>query len=309
MKTNRIFLVMLSASMAIISCKGDKGDLGPQGPQGTQGQTGTAGQNGQNGQNGQTTLTKTTTLAVGSTECPHGGTKIEVGLDANNNGVLDAAEVIAAQTKVVCNGAPGTANVQYSNWMRVTDANWEKISEGPSSNWDTIVQYKTEIPTPAVTQEILDRGIVLYYMKDATPLGMGAVKNFDPTFVANDNQWGGYRVGVTNRTLAQQGGNWNDSTVYADYWVSTKSDTISKQKLTLNTSWRGSRGFWDPSHGLRMYAKYKQKYHELAPKTDFYIRYVIIPGGNPTGGKMNGAALPVDRNNYEAVKKYYGIKD
>ena len=178
MKTNRIFLVMLSASMAIISCQGDKGDLGPQGPQGTQGQQGAAGQNGQ------TTLTKTMTLAIGSTECPHGGTKIEVGLDANNNGTLDANEVIAAQTKVVCNGAPGTANVQYSNWMRVTDDNWSILDQNFSSGgfYDTTISYKTEIPTPAVTQEVLEKGVVLYYIKDVTPFGKGSVKISIPLF-------------------------------------------------------------------------------------------------------------------------------
>ena len=38
--------------------------------------------------------------------CPFGGTKIETGLDANNNGVLDPSEVDAAATTYVCNFGP-----------------------------------------------------------------------------------------------------------------------------------------------------------------------------------------------------------
>lgn len=39
--------------------------------------------------------------------CMFGGTRIESGLDTNQNGVLDDAEVIPEDTTFVCNGAPG----------------------------------------------------------------------------------------------------------------------------------------------------------------------------------------------------------
>jgi len=45
----------------------------------------------------------------GGAHCPFGGTKIETGLDANNNNTLDAAEVNAAATSYVCNVAPSGA--------------------------------------------------------------------------------------------------------------------------------------------------------------------------------------------------------
>ena len=48
-------------------------------------------------------LVKTTTEPAGA-NCANGGTKIEVGLDANGNGVLDASEVNSSLTKYVCNG-------------------------------------------------------------------------------------------------------------------------------------------------------------------------------------------------------------
>jgi hypothetical protein len=85
--------------------------IGAQGPQGLQGVAGNDGQNGQNGQDGKTALINTTVEPAG-TNCPNGGTKIEVGLDSDSNGVLNNNEINAAQTKYVCNGAQGVAGPQ-----------------------------------------------------------------------------------------------------------------------------------------------------------------------------------------------------
>lgn len=71
-----------------------------QGATGAQGIQGPAGTNGQDGKN---TLVKTTSEPAGA-NCANGGTKIEVGLDANNNGVLDIGEINNSLTKFVCNG-------------------------------------------------------------------------------------------------------------------------------------------------------------------------------------------------------------
>jgi hypothetical protein len=304
---------MLSASMIIISCKGDKGDLGPQGPQGAQGQQGSAGQNGQ------TTLTKTTNLTIGSAECPHGGTKIEVGLDANNNGVLDASEVIGSQTKVVCNGAPGTANVYYSGWLEVKDVNWVEtgreievsVFHTDYDSWDgrtyqfsfhddTIISYKAEIPTPRVTQQILDQGAVLYYFKDMTTPSNGKVYPYEP--------WDNLTVGVTNHTAIS---NLNSLFSFGilPYSSTGGYGSITPEKLTIQTSWNGSGAYHDAR--LNRYNRHKSHYqpnrylyNDLKPKTNFAIRYIVIPGG--ITGKNTP---PIDLKNYEAVKKYYNIKD
>lgn len=61
------------------------------------------GPQGAAGTNGKNTLVNTTTEAAGA-NCATGGTKIEVGLDTNNNGVLDSGEVNSSLTKYVCNG-------------------------------------------------------------------------------------------------------------------------------------------------------------------------------------------------------------
>ena len=91
------------------------GAVGAQGPQGAAGPAGTNGSNGTNGTNGLNALVKTTAEPAGA-NCTFGGTKVETGIDANSNGILDAVEVIAAQTTYVCNGAgAGGGSVQFSN--------------------------------------------------------------------------------------------------------------------------------------------------------------------------------------------------
>ncbi len=79
---------------------GAQGPAGATGPQGAQGPQGTAGANGLNA------LTKTSTEPAGA-NCSAGGIKIEIGVDVNSNGSLDANEIITAQTKYVCNGTTG----------------------------------------------------------------------------------------------------------------------------------------------------------------------------------------------------------
>ncbi len=94
-----------------IGLTGPAGATGAQGIQGIQGVAGTNGINGTNGVDGKNTLAKTTTEAAGA-NCTTGGVKIEYGLDANNNGTLDASEINASLTKYVCNGVVGATGVQ-----------------------------------------------------------------------------------------------------------------------------------------------------------------------------------------------------
>jgi hypothetical protein len=75
------------------------------GSQGLQGVAGIAGQDGKN-------ALINTTLEPSGTNCPNGGTKVEVGLDNNSNGVLENSEINSSQTKYVCNGAQGLVGPQ-----------------------------------------------------------------------------------------------------------------------------------------------------------------------------------------------------
>ena len=87
-------------------CNGAAGVAGPVGLTGPAGVAGPQGVAGANGTNGLNALVKTTVEPAGA-NCVAGGTKVETGLDANNNGVLDLAEINAAQTTYVCNGSGG----------------------------------------------------------------------------------------------------------------------------------------------------------------------------------------------------------
>jgi hypothetical protein len=93
------------AGVSLVGLQGIQGVAGPAGVAGTN------GINGTNGTNGLNALVKTTVEPAGA-NCAAGGTKVETGLDANNNGVLDLAEINAAQTTYVCNGLQGTQGTQ-----------------------------------------------------------------------------------------------------------------------------------------------------------------------------------------------------
>src|SRR5262249_27224790 len=59
-----------------------------------------------NGSSRRPTLVKTSPQPP-RPHCPSGGVKIEMGVDANGNGLLDPSEVNPAQTTYVCGGTPG----------------------------------------------------------------------------------------------------------------------------------------------------------------------------------------------------------
>jgi hypothetical protein len=84
---------------------------------------GNTGAQGSQGASGINTLVKTTNEPNG-TNCSAGGVKLEYGLDANNNGILDSLEINSLLTKYICNGIldSGTSagNTPYwngTNWV------------------------------------------------------------------------------------------------------------------------------------------------------------------------------------------------
>lgn len=110
-----------------------------------------------NGDDGKTMLTRTTKEAAG-TNCTYGGTKFETGIDVNNDGTLDDAEVTATQTKYVCDGAGAI----YSNWIDInvtTNAN-PFVGEGNFT-------HKQTLSATALTADAVNKGIVLMYYKNA----------------------------------------------------------------------------------------------------------------------------------------------
>jgi hypothetical protein len=97
--------------------------IGSQGPQGIQGVAGVDGK----------TALINTTLEPSGINCPNGGTKIEVGLDINSNGVLDNSEINASQTKYVCNGnntITGSGSSDYYQVQELTVAPFSIAANG-----------------------------------------------------------------------------------------------------------------------------------------------------------------------------------
>ena len=96
-------MTSLVGATGVQGIQGATGLQGPIGLTGPAGAIGPQGEQGVEGTNGLNALIKTTAEAAG-TNCTNGGTKIETGLDANANGVLDVSEINTSQTTYVCNG-------------------------------------------------------------------------------------------------------------------------------------------------------------------------------------------------------------
>jgi hypothetical protein len=77
---------------------------GEDGADGQDGANGQDGADGQDGSDGLLALVQTTAISSGA-ECPSGGVRIDAGIDINESGSLDAAEI--QQTSFVCNGSDG----------------------------------------------------------------------------------------------------------------------------------------------------------------------------------------------------------
>ena len=103
----------------------------------------TPGPQGANGVDGKNSLTKTSMESVGI-NCLYGGIKIEYGLDANNNGILDFIEINSSLTRYICNGASGTNGLQGANGLTGPAGSYiyytegEPIDNGPWSLNQTI---------------------------------------------------------------------------------------------------------------------------------------------------------------------------
>lgn len=75
------------------------------------GTPGPQGVSGTNGLDGKSTLINTS-VETNGVNCPNGGIKLEVGLDNNNNGILDSIEINGSMTKYICNGEKGLQGLQ-----------------------------------------------------------------------------------------------------------------------------------------------------------------------------------------------------
>ena len=76
---------------------------GADGADGQDGAPGADGADGQDGADGMNAIIETMSEPAG-TNCANGGVKIQVGIDTNSDGILQATEINPAQTQYVCDG-------------------------------------------------------------------------------------------------------------------------------------------------------------------------------------------------------------
>ncbi|HTJ42905.1 MAG TPA: OmcA/MtrC family decaheme c-type cytochrome [Kofleriaceae bacterium] len=137
----RLTLLALVTS-GLIACTGE---------QGPPGQNGSNGGTGDPGDPGKDALTRTSAEPAGA-NCPDGGVKIEVGVDANDNGILDDSEVNAASTQYVCNGNGKNSLVRTGEELAGANCPYggTKIETGLDANNDGQLQ-DTEVNATATT--------------------------------------------------------------------------------------------------------------------------------------------------------------
>ena len=183
------------------------GAVGPQGVVGPQGIPGVAGTNGLNA------LIKTTIEPAG-VNCTTGGTKVETGLDANNNGVLDAGEVVAAQTTYVCNGAGGAipngnAQGQMLYW---NGSSWVHVAPGITGQtltfcynapqWGPCLPQVTTLPVTNITGYTAASGVNIIANGGNPVTAAGICWSINPNPTLNDSvNPNGSVSGTTNLNL------------------------------------------------------------------------------------------------------------
>ena len=91
--------------------QGVQGPQGAQGPQGVQGPQGAQGLTGAQGDAGASSLSLSVAEPAGA-NCPEGGTRVELGVDLDGDGVLSPGEVNFAMTRFICNGLTGAMGPQ-----------------------------------------------------------------------------------------------------------------------------------------------------------------------------------------------------
>ena len=185
-------------------CNGAVGAAGVVGPQGIQG---VAGANGLN------SLIKTTVEPAGA-NCATGGTKVETGLDANSNGLLDAGEVVTAQTTYVCNGAGGAipngnAQGQMLYW---NGSAWVHVAPGITGQtltfcynapqWGPCLPQVTTLPVTNITGYTAASGVNIIANGGNPVTAAGICWSINPNPTLNDSvNPNGSVSGTTNLNL------------------------------------------------------------------------------------------------------------
>jgi hypothetical protein len=200
----------------LASLQGATGAQGVAGSQGIQGISGPQGIQGIAGTNGLTSLVLTSVEPIGA-NCPSGGVKMEYGLDANSNGVLDVSEVTASLTKYVCNGTNASLPTgSLGQTLYHNGSNWTATSNLYNSG--TAIGVGTTSPNPSALVQLnsTNQGFLLPSMTQAqrdaisspaTGLLVFQTTNNPGFYYFNGTAWVG--IGGSGTTSSTSGSNGN----------------------------------------------------------------------------------------------------
>ncbi|HBG69500.1 MAG: hypothetical protein A2W93_01190 [Bacteroidetes bacterium GWF2_43_63] len=135
---------------------------------------------GGSGGNGHNTLTGTAIEPAG-VNCTYGGARLDFGVDLNDNGVLDAAEILPSLTQYVCDGSPGATGAQ-----------------GPAGSGLNTVALTTNEPAGANCQY---GGVMLQFGLDANSNGILDAGEINPAlsrYICNGSPGTSGALGCTN---------------------------------------------------------------------------------------------------------------
>ncbi len=144
--TTKVLSLVLIGCLMIAACEGPQGPDGAAGPKGANGATGATGSPGATGPAGANGATG----PAGAT-----GAKGDKG-DPGTNGTNGTNGANGATGEKGDKGDPGTANVIYSGWFTPNINDWQKLSD---------INYTYTITEGKITQDIVDRGVVLAYSR------------------------------------------------------------------------------------------------------------------------------------------------
>ena len=143
---NKFIISAITASLTIgLSACGD----------GDNGKDGVNGANGSNGIDGLTSLVKQTELPVGDDNCLNSGVRIDSGIDANGDGVLEESEF--SESQFVCAptinevGSADIATNSYNSWfvagaseIAAAEAVWQDVSEQATASATKVAYANTQ---------------------------------------------------------------------------------------------------------------------------------------------------------------------
>ncbi|HEU0063394.1 MAG TPA: hypothetical protein VFQ58_00120, partial [Flavisolibacter sp.] len=160
---------------------------------------------------------------------------------------------------------------------------------------DTVIIFHATVPTPLITPEIKESGMIIFYFKDSTGNGVAnLVGKVIPIFPGRRNY---YNFTTTTNRLTK-----------SNYLFFRGVINTLGQSFSIETSWNGSDAkyqnvqIYDPQTGINVFDDIK--YQELPPKTALFFRYIIIPVA-----KTNKMIAPVNFKDYDSVLKYYHLED